>query len=117
MTNPHRREEPVPEIGLGREAGANRRARTAEEVELGAVRVCRMDHGGVFPETTRIREELDRSEAMLGEALLDLAWLLVCVDVKWKPLLRRVAAELEKPVARAGANRVGGDASGDPALA
>ena len=47
---------------------------------------------------------------MLGEALLDLARLLVGVHVQRQPLRRGVAAELLEPVARARAHGVGGDA-------
>ncbi len=59
-------------------------------------------------------EQLDRPAAVLGEALLDLARLLVGVDVQRQPLRRRVAAELLEPLARAGADGVGGEADADP---
>ena len=51
--------------------------------------------------------------AVLGEALLDLARLLVRVHVQRQPVLRRRSAELLEPVARAGAHGVGGDADAD----
>ena len=47
---------------------------------------------------------------MLGEALLDLARLLVGVDVQRQALGRGVAADLLEPVRRTGADGVGGDA-------
>ena len=52
--------------------------------------------------------------AVLGEALLDLARLLVGVDVQRQLVLGGVAAELLEPVARTGADGVGGDADADP---
>ena len=54
---------------------------------------------------------------MLGEALLDLARLLVGMDVQRKLLARRVPADLLEPGARAGAHGVGGKADGDAGLA
>ena len=59
-------------------------------------------------------EQLDRAQTVLGEALLDLARLLVGVDVQRQLVLRGVAAELLEPVARARADGVGGDADPDP---
>ena len=59
-------------------------------------------------------EQLDRAAAVLGEALLDLLRLLVRVDVQQEIVLGRVAADLLEPVGRAGTNRVGGEAHGDP---
>ena len=47
---------------------------------------------------------------MLRDALLDLARLLVGVHVERQVVLVRIPAELLEPVARAGANGVGGDA-------
>ena len=68
-------------------------------------------------EAAGVGEQLDRAAAVLREALLDLARLLVGVDVERQPLARRVAADLLEPVARAGAHGVGGDADGDPGVA
>ena len=59
------------------------------------------------------REQLDRPDAVLGEALLDLARLLVGVDVERQPSAPGVAADLLEPVGRAGADGVGGDADAD----
>ena len=114
MLDARGREEAVGEVGLGRRASADRRAALAQQVQLGAVGVRRVDDGRVRPEAAGAVEQLDRPAAVLGEALLDLARLLVGVDVQRQALRRRVAAELLEPVARAGADGVGGDADTDP---
>ena len=62
-------------------------------------------------------EQLDRPAAVLGQALLDLARLLARVDVERQPLGRRVAPELLEPVARAGADGVGGEPDPDAVVA
>ena len=54
---------------------------------------------------------------MLVEALLDLARLLVCVNVQRQSLVFGVAADLPEPVGRAGADGVGGEADPDAAPA
>ena len=53
-------------------------------------------------------EELDRAHAVLGDALLDLARLLVGVDVEREPLRGGVAPDLLEPVGGTGADGVGG---------
>ena len=53
---------------------------------------------------------------MLGEALVDLAWLLACVDVEWPSSRFRVAADLGQPALRAGTDGVRREADADPAL-
>ena len=50
---------------------------------------------------------------MLLQALLDLARLLVGVDVERQPLTLGIAPDLLEPVARAGAHGVGGDSDRD----
>src|SRR5438132_406228 len=77
----------------------------------------RVDDRRPLRETAAALEQLDRADAVLGEALLDLARLLVRVDVERQPLCDGVAAELLEPVRRARADGVGGDADADPALA
>ena len=108
------REEAVGEVGLGRRAGADRRAALLEQIQLGAVGVCGVHDGDVRPEATGAIEQLDRPAAVLCEALLDLARLLVGVNVQRQLLGERVAPELLEPVARAGADGVGGEADADP---
>src|SRR4029453_5510472 len=79
------------------------------------VGVSRMDDGRVRPETARVREQLDRPQAVLVQALLDLARLLVRVDVQRQRLGRGVAAGLLEPGARTGANGGGGGGAAPPA--
>src|SRR5439155_25015546 len=64
-----------------------------------------------------IGEKLDRAEAVLGQALLDLAGLLVCVDVERQSVLVGIPAELLEPLARAGTHGVGGEADPDARVA
>src|SRR5205823_2759785 len=108
--------EAVAEIGLGRRAYADPRSRFGEEVELASVGVGRVDDGRVRAETAGLREQLDRAQAVLGQALLDLARLLVGVDVQRQALGSRVASELLEPVARARAHGVGGEADAHACL-
>src|SRR5207302_6075349 len=75
-------EESVAEVGLRRRARAHARTRACEEVQLVAVRVRRVDDRRPRREAVGSLEELDRTEAVLGEALLDLARLFVRVDVQ-----------------------------------
>ena len=53
--------------------------------------------GRPLAEAARVGQELDRAAAVLLEALLDLAWLLVGVDVEWKPFAGCVGADLLEP--------------------
>jgi glycoprotein endo-alpha-1,2-mannosidase len=108
------RQEAVAEVRLRRRAGADSTVRLAEEVELASVRIGRVDDGRARAEAAAVREELDRAHAVLGHALLDLAWLLVGVNVERQLVLRRVAAELDEPLTWTGANRVRGHADTDP---
>src|SRR5207302_5682029 len=64
-----RRAEAVAEIRLRGRADANPRAGLGQEVELSRVRMGCVDNGRVRAETARLREQLDRAQAMLGEAL------------------------------------------------
>ena len=82
------------------------------------VRVRRVDDRRVGPETARSGEQLDRADAVLGEAFLDLARLLVGVDVQREAFaLRRSGPISSSQSARAGADGVGGKADGSPAPA
>ena len=85
-----------------------------EQVELAPVRMGRVHHRRVRPEAPGSLEQLDRAQPVLGEALLDLARLLVGVDVQPQALRGRVASDLLQPVGRAGAHGVGGKADGNP---
>ena len=79
-------------------------------------RVRRVDDGDVAAEAAGAFQQLDRPAAVLGQALLDLARLLARVDVQRETLGGRVASELLEPVARAGADGVGGEADSDAVL-
>ena len=76
------RQEAVAEVRLGRRAAHTRAPASREQVELGAVGVRRVDDGRVRAEAAGAVEQLDGPDAVLGEALLDLARLLVGVDVQ-----------------------------------
>jgi hypothetical protein len=107
----------IAEICLRRRADADASARRHEEVELVSVGVRRMDDRAARAETPACIEELDWPHPVLREALLDLARLLVGVDVQRQLVLDGVAAELLEPLARAGADGVGGDADANPGAA
>src|SRR4029079_11564845 len=105
------------EVCLRRGAETHARVRLRDQVELLVGGVRSVDHRRVRAEAPGGREQLDWPDAVLGEALLDLARLLARVDVEREALaLRRLGGRLE-PVARAGAHGVGGDAGADPAVA
>jgi len=78
------------------------------------VGVRRMDDGRAGAETAGVVQQLDRAQAGLGKALLDLARLLAGVHVQRQPVLVGVAPQLPEGVRGAGANGVGGDADRDP---
>ena len=75
-----------------------------------------MDDGRPRAEAAGAGQELDRADAVLLEALVDFARLLVRVDVEGQRVLAGVAADLLEPVGWAGANGVGGKADLDAAL-
>jgi CDP-diacylglycerol--glycerol-3-phosphate 3-phosphatidyltransferase len=111
------RQEAVAEVRLCQRAGADARAGTGEKIELGAVCVRGMHDRCALAEAAGSIEQLDRSNAVLGEALLDLAWLFVRVHVQRQLLCGRVAADLLEPVRGARAHGVGGEPERDPAAA
>src|SRR5439155_3500463 len=104
------RREAVAEVRFGRRADAHPGAGVLDELELGVGGVGRMDDRGARAEAAGLGQELDRAEAVLGDALLDLSGLLVGVDVEGQPLAFGVAADLLEPVAWTGADGVGGEA-------
>ena len=110
MQPPDRR-EPVAEVPLGRRADADARTCLGQEVELVVVGVGRMDDGGSWAQAARTPEKLDRPDAVLLDALVDLARLLVGVDVERQALPLGIGADLLEPVGRAGADGVGGTAN------
>ena len=78
-----------------------------------AVGMRRVHDRGAGRQAALAVEQLDRPQAVLGEALLDLAPLLVGVDVQRQLVARGVAAELGQRRRRAGAHGVGGDTDAD----
>ena len=68
-----------------------------------------MDDRGARAETAGPAEQLDGSDAVLGHTLLDLARLLVGVDVEDEPFTLGKAADLLQPGDRTRADGVGGD--------
>ena len=110
-------DESVAEARLGRRADADSGTRLGDQVELVVVRVRGVDDGRTRPEAAAASEQLDRADPVLGHALLDLAGLLVGVDVEHEPLALGVAADLLEPVGRAGADGVGGEPDAQPAAA
>ena len=89
----------------------------SEEVELRVVGVRRVDDRRPRAEAAVLREQLDRPDAVLLDAVLDLPRLLVGVDVQRQLVLGGVASDLREPPGRAGADGVGGEADLDPVLA
>jgi CDP-diacylglycerol--glycerol-3-phosphate 3-phosphatidyltransferase len=108
---PFHRNEPVAEVGLRGRTHADAGARLREEVELVVVRVGSVDDRRPRAEAAGALEELDRPDAVLCEALLDLAGLLVGMHVEHKPLALGVPADLLEPLGRTSTDGVGGDAN------
>ena len=109
------REEAVPEIGLGRRAGADARAASREQVELGTVGVRGVDDGRARRRGSRCassssigRQPCSARHSSISRGCSS-AW-----TCSGSSLALGVAAELLEPVARAGADGVGGDADADP---
>ena len=106
-----RREVAVAEVALGRRAGRDDRAARGEQRRRRARR-----RGSPCTTVVRAAEEagavqqLDRRAAVLGAALLELARLLVGVDVADQPVGVGVGGDLAQPVGRHGADAVRGDA-------
>src|SRR5205823_5108890 len=76
------REKSVAEVCLRRRAGADAGARTCKQVELRAVGMRRVHDRRALAEAAGAIEQLDRADAVLRDALLDLTGLLVGMDVQ-----------------------------------
>ena len=94
VLHPRDGQEAVAEVRLGRRADADARSCRREQVELAAVGVGRVDDGRARAEAALAIEQLDRPEAVLGEAFVDLPRLFVGMDVERQLVRRGVAAEL-----------------------
>ena len=79
------------------------------------VSVRAVDDRRLRPEAAGSRQELDRADAVLGEAFLDLLGLLVRVDMQHEALALGVAADLFEPFGGARPDGVGGEADRAPA--
>jgi CDP-diacylglycerol--glycerol-3-phosphate 3-phosphatidyltransferase len=101
--------ETVAEIRFRGRAETDARARVRKQVELVRVGVRPVHHRGSRAEAARVREQFDRPEAVLGDAFVDLARLLVGVNVERQPLALAVAADLLEPGAGACTDGVGGE--------
>ena len=75
------RQKPVAKVPLRSRAGAHGSAVFGDKVQLPRVGVRGVDYRGVRAEEASLREQLDGPHAVLGQALFDLALLLVGVDV------------------------------------
>ena len=69
------------------------RLRAGDSVELTGIGVRGVDDGRARAKAARLREQVDRTQAGLGEAFLDLARLLRRVNMEREPFAIRVAAE------------------------
>src|SRR2546430_9504390 len=72
----HRREA-VAEVGLGREAEADSRAGIGDQIQLVSVRVSGVHDGRSGPEAATVGQQPDRPQALLSQALTNLARLLL----------------------------------------
>jgi hypothetical protein len=80
-----------------------------QEVEFVVVGMRRVHDRRSRPEASRLREQLDGPQSVLGETLVDLARLLVGVDVEDEALALAEGADLLEPIPWAGADGVGGE--------
>jgi CDP-diacylglycerol--glycerol-3-phosphate 3-phosphatidyltransferase len=101
--------EAVAEVRLRRRAEADARARVGEQIELVRVRVRPVHDRRSRPEAARVGEQLDRANAVLGDAFLDLPGLLVGMNVERQPLALTVPADLLEPGAGARADGMGSE--------
>ncbi len=111
------RQEAVAEVRLGRRAHADARTRLGNEVELAPVGVRRVHDRRALTEAAFAREQRDRPNAVLGQALLDFSRLLVCVHVERQLVGGGVCTEFAQRVGRAGAHGVGRDRDVDAVAA
>src|SRR5215218_1835965 len=96
----------VSEVGLGCGGEADAGARGGQQVELVVVGVRGMDDRRSRPEAAGPVEQLERTDAVVGKALLDLAGLLVRVDVEREAFGAGITPDLLEPVGWAGADGV-----------
>src|SRR4051794_5691668 len=110
----HCGEEAVAEVALGRRARDDDRARLGQHVDVGVGDVDAVDHARARPEEAAAQQQRDRRAAVLGFALVELAALLVGVDVERQAVLGRVRGDGRQPRRRDRADAVRRHADGDP---
>src|SRR3954465_11367242 len=71
------RKEAVAEVRLSRRARTEARSGLRDEIELRAVGMRGVHDGRALAEAARTGEQLDRTHAVLGDALVDLSGLLI----------------------------------------
>jgi CDP-diacylglycerol--glycerol-3-phosphate 3-phosphatidyltransferase len=109
--------EAVAEVRFSRRARTDARTGLGDEIEFGPIGVRGVDDRRLRAEATGAREQLDRADAVLGEALVDLALLLVGVHVQRQAFALGVPTELLQPVGRTGTHGVWRDADPDSRVA
>src|SRR5947207_12598711 len=117
LAHPLDGQKAVSEVRLRRRTRADARTGLRDQVELGAVGVRGVHDSRALAQAPAPVEQLDRADAVLGEAFLDLPRLLVAVDVQRQLLRRRVVADLREPARSAGTYGVGGKADRDATAA
>ena len=103
-----RREVPVAEVALGRRAGGDDRAGVRHQRHVAVAHVDPVDDGRAVAEEPGAVQQLDRRAAVLGLALLQLARLLVGVNVAHEPCAsrrRRRSRPASRPAPRARCGR------------
>ncbi len=99
----------VAEVALGRRAGGHDRAGLGHQRDVAVAHVDPVHDRRALAEEPGAFQQLDRRAAVLGLALLQLARLLVRVDVADEPVRFGVARDLAQPVRRHRPHAVGGD--------
>src|SRR3954469_18520158 len=92
-----RGEEAVAEVALGRGARDDDRAGLRQHVDVGVGDVDAVDDARPRAEEAAAQQQRDRRAAVFGGALVELAHLLVRVDVEHEVVLARVGADCFEP--------------------
>src|SRR5919109_473119 len=98
LTHAADREEAVAQVRLRGRTRADPRPGLGKQVELRVVGVRCVDDRRARAQTTGARQQLDKTNTMLGKTLLELAQLLVGVDIEDKTFGVRVPGNHLKPI-------------------